>query len=106
MPRKTFNGIIPTAHYRCEGADLGSGVTDHIHFRDPDGGFLTPDQLFLITVIDRKYDSECTGFFCTSCIEASKLKTSGKLTLKEAISSRFQQAHQKASRELLQATGS
>ena len=106
MPKtKPFTHIIPDAHYRCEGVDLGTEKVAEIHFRDPEGGFLPPEQLFFLTIIDRKGDSECTGFFCQSCTLAYNLKTSGKMTLREAIRSRLELAQQKAAHEILKATG-
>ena len=108
MPKKTpkpFSHLIPDAHYRCEGVDLGTEALAEIHFRDPDGGFFPPDQLFFVKIIDRKGDSECSSFFCDNCITAHGLKTSGKTTLKEAIASRFEQAHQQNIPELMRATG-
>ena len=106
MPKqKTFTGTIPDAHYRCEGADLGTEQVAGIHFRAEDGGYFPPDQLFHVKIIDRKGQMECTSFFCVNCVEAYSLKTSGKMTLREAIASKMEQAQHQSAREYLKAAG-
>ena len=48
---------------------------------------------------------EYTSFFCANCVEAYSLKTSGKMTLREAIASKMDQAQHQAAREYLKAAG-
>ena len=102
---KTFNGHIPDARYRCEGVDLGTEQLAEIHFRDPDGGYYPPSELYFVRIVDRKNDLECHSFFCESCIKAYKLSPVGKTTLKEAINSKFEEAQRKAAHSLRSACG-
>ena len=104
MP-KTYQGIMPTAYYRCEGADLGTEALAEIHYRDHEGTFLQPQHLYLAKLVDRPFQTECHSFFCERCRSAYGLQTKNRLTLKEAILDRLGRAQRIGARDLLRATG-
>ena len=96
---------IPQAHYRCEGADLGTEEVAEIHFREETGGFFRPQDLFHHRIVDKKNELECSGFFCESCLEAYGLKTKGKTTLRDAITTKLQALHQDSLKAIAKAAG-
>ena len=69
----------PPAHYRCESADFGAEKTSDVHFRDDDGGFLRPADLYYAELVE--FDTECSGFFCQTCIERFGKKHGHRPTL-------------------------
>ena len=92
---------VPEAHYRCEGVDFGAQALAEIHFHDPNGGFLPPNELFHATLFEKSSNTECSGFFCTLCLQAFNLTRARKKSLKDAINARIEQAQQNTVKELI-----
>ena len=77
IPASIHNG--PQAFYRCDSVDFGLEETSDIHFRDDDGGFLRPADLYYADLSDEHTVSR--GFFCESCIERFGKKHGHRPTL-------------------------
>ena len=74
-----FMGQGPPAYYRCESTDFGAEKTSDVHFRDEDGGFLRPDDLYYAELVE--FETKCSGFFCETCIERFGKKHGHRPTL-------------------------
>ena len=91
---------IPDAHFRCEGVSFGAEAIAEIHFHDPDGGFFSPSDLYYATLFEKSSNTECSGFFCTSCLQAFNRTYASKKSLQDAITTKVEQAQQNAVKEL------
>ena len=69
----------PPAFYRCESVDFGAEKTSDVHFRDEDGGFLRPADLYYAELTEEP--TTCSGFFCQTCIERFGKKHGHRPTL-------------------------
>ncbi len=78
-------GLLPDAMYRCEGADdFAPEALYGSHYRDDEGGYLPPDQLFHAMVEDQT--SQWNGFWCRDCISRMNITLEeNPLTLKAAL---------------------
>ena len=77
IPASIHNG--PQAFYRCDSVDLGAEETSDVHFRDDDGGFLRPNDLYYADLSNE--DMVIRGFFCETCIERFRKKHGHRPTL-------------------------
>ena len=77
IPASIHNG--PPAYYRCESMFLGPNKTEDVHFRDDEGGFLRPADLYYADLTED--DATCSGFFCETCIERFGKKHGHRPTL-------------------------
>ena len=93
--------LTPDPHYRCEGADWGAEVIAEIHFRDPDGAYYRPFELYHAKLFEKSSDTQCTGFFCASCIEAFKLRTEKRITLQQVLTEKLRTAQRASEKEII-----
>ena len=72
-------GQGPQAYYRCESTYFGPDKTEDVHFRDEDGGFLRPADLYYADLTEE--ETTFSGFFCETCIERFGKKHGHRPTL-------------------------
>ena len=77
IPASIHNG--PQAFYRCDSVDLVVEETSDVHFRDDEGGFLRPADLYYADLSDE--EMVVRGFFCETCIERFGKKHGHRPTL-------------------------
>ena len=74
-------GEGPQAYYRCESTFFGPNKTEDVHFRDDEGGFLRPDDLYYAELTEEETETTYRGFFCATCIERFGKKYGHRPTL-------------------------
>ena len=79
IPASIHNG--PPAYYRCESTFFGPNKTEDVHFRDDEGGFLRPADLYYAELTEEETETTYRGFFCATCIERFGKKYGHRPTL-------------------------
>ncbi len=76
---------MPEGRLRCDGAECGFTGLENVHFTDGRDHEDQPEDLYYAELIDQEYQMECSGFFCSWCLEAAGLTPEGRTTLLEEM---------------------